>query len=350
MSIKQVQFIEDDLKKVFGTSDIKKLEKLKNSHVCITGGAGFVGLWILEMIHHLNKAHQFNIFVTSLDRDFEKYKKLVPHLFENDKFQLKRTDLRYLVELPKETNFIIHCAGTPDNRAHSTNPVDVMSTCAQGTERVLNATDRLSDFRMFANLTSSLVYGSFDDLSKPVKEGDVLPSGSDYSPYTAGKLYSEVLTASYRQQFRTPSIILRPFTFVGPYQTLTSPWALNNFIHDAIKGTTVKVLGSGKTVRSFLYGADVAYLTLALLVNSESGSVYNLGNHEAVDLSTAAKIVTGSFVSPKEIMYCGGNSNSVKINYMVPDTKKVEASFGVKPVFSSKEAIKRSVEWFTLTT
>ena len=350
MSLKQVEFVESDLKKLFESADINKLAKLKNTRICITGGGGFVGTWLLEVINYLNKVHNFEIHVTSIDRDFEKLKKMAPHLYEAKNFEVKRCDLRYLVELPKDANYVIHCAGSPDNRVHATNPVDVMSSCALGTESVLRATDRLSDFRMFTNLTSSLVYGNFNDTNKAISESEKLASNTDLSSYVAGKVYSEVLTSSYRQQFRTPSIILRPFTFIGPYQTLTSPWALNNFIHDAISGSTVKVLGSGKTVRSFLYGADVAFWVLALTANGENGSIYNLGSPEAIDLTSVAKIVTSHFATPKEIMYVGGNSNSDKVNYMVPDTRKVESSFALKPVFKINEAIKRSVDWYTLNS
>lgn len=348
MSLKQIQFIEADLKKLLETSDLHSLEKLKNAHVSITGGSGFVGTWLLELIHYLNKNHGFNTHVTAIDRDFNQFKKVAPHLQKTENMDFLQADSRYLVELPKESNYIIHCAGTPDNRIHASNPVDVMSTCALGTERVLQATDRLSDLRMFTNLTSSLVYGNFDHATKPIQESETLTSDGSFSPYTAGKLYSEVFTSSYRQQFRTPCILLRPFTLIGPYQTLTSPWALNNFIHDAVNGSTIKILGSGNTVRSFLYGADVAFWILTLTLNGSSGSVYNLGSPDAIDLASAAKMVTSHFSSPKEVIYCGGRSNIGKLNFMVPDTTKIQKSFGLKPVFSTSEAIKRSVDWFTL--
>lgn len=348
MSLKHVQFIEDDLKKLFTKSDINKLNKLKNSHLCITGGAGFVGTWLLELLHFLNVHHKFNTHVVAIDRDFEKFKKSSPHLIESNFFKLQRADVRYLVELPRETNYIIHAAGNPDNRAHAINPVDVMSTCSAGTENLLKATDRLSDLRMFANLTSCLVYGNFNHISKPIKESDSLISNNEFTPYVAGKIFSETLTSAYRQQNRTPCIVLRPFTFIGPHQTLTSPWALNNFIHDAMKGTSIKVLGSGKTVRSFLYGADVANWILTLLTNGESGATYNLGSPEQFELSKIAKLVTESFVSPKEIIYVAGNATADKVNFMVPDTTFVENKFALRPAFTTVEAIKRSVEWYTL--
>lgn len=349
MNLKYVQFIEDDLKKLFSKTDIKKLDFLKDSHLCVTGGAGFIGTWILEIINYLNRNYNFKTHIHIIDRDFEKLKKSSSHLIDDKFITIQRTDVRYLIELPRETNYILHAAGNPDNRTHSINPVDVMSTSASGTESVLKATERLSNFRMFANLSSCLVYGNFNNNLSPVKETDHLSVNFEISPYVAGKLYSESLTSSYRQQFRTPCMIIRPFTFIGPHQTLTSPWALNNFINDAIKGTPIKVLGTGKTIRSFLYGADAALGALTMLGNGESGATYNLGNSESFDLASIAKMVSDNFVTPKEITFVSGNTNSAVVNFMVPDTTLVQSKFLLAPIFDTAEAIKRSIEWYSLT-
>jgi dTDP-glucose 4,6-dehydratase len=348
MSLKKVQFIEEDLQKLFKHTDTTKLEKLRNSKIAITGGAGFIGTWLLEVIHFLNNNFDYKISAIIFDRDFERLKGHAPHLHDNPNFEMKRSDVRYLVELPKDTNYLIHAAGVPDNRTHLSNPVDVMSTLAIGVEQVLKATDRLSDFRMFVNLSSSLVYGSFNDCQRPTKESDRLASSHEASPYVAGKIYAENFVSSYRQQFRTPALTLRPFTFVGPYQTITSPWALNNFINDAINSNTIKVLGSGKTVRSFLYGADVAVWILTALSNGKSGDLYNLGSPEAVELATVAKDVTSFFSTPKEIMFVGSNVKNEKVSYMVADTSLIDSTFGLKPAFSNRDAIKRSIDWYLL--
>ncbi|MBC7509762.1 MAG: hypothetical protein H7320_13595, partial [Ferruginibacter sp.] len=98
-----------------------------------------------------------------------------------------------------------------------------------------------------------------------------------------------------------------------------------------------------------LYGADVANWILTLLLNGESGATYNLGSPEAFELSAAAKMVTESFSAPKEIMYVGGKSALDKINFMVPDTSFLEDHFSLKPTFTTAQAIKRSIEWYTLS-
>jgi dTDP-glucose 4,6-dehydratase len=287
MSLKKFQFIQEDLKNLLEKVDVSQLTPLKGTSVCITGCAGFVGTWLCELINYLNTQYKFNTKVYALDRDIEKIRQAAPHLFNSQEFEFKKADVRYLSELPKETQYIIHAAGIPDNREHESNPYDVMTTSAAGTESLLKVADRLSDLRMFVNLSSALVYGGFQNREKPVKESDPF-IGTTFSSYIAGKVYSEALTIAFRQQYRVPSIIIRPFTFLGPYQTLSSPWALNNFIRDALDGGTIKILGTGKTSRSFLYGSDVAFWILRMTLSGDSGAVITW---EAPKLSSSRQLL-----------------------------------------------------------
>ena len=63
-----------------------------------------------------------------------------------------------------------------------------------------------------------------------------------------------------------PIIIVRPFAFIGPFQSLDKPWAVNNFIRDAILGGPIRILGNELTTKSYMYGSDLAYFILNLLV------------------------------------------------------------------------------------
>ena len=200
---------------------------------------------------------------------------------------------------------------------------------------------------MFVNLSSGLVYGNFEKRDQKIKESESLILKSN-SPYASAKVYSESMTQSYRQQYRLPALILRPFTVTGPFQSLTSPWALNNFIQDALSGSAIKVLGTGETTRSFLYGSDAAYWILKIMLTAESGDIYNLGSSESIDLKTAANHVNQAFTHDKNIVFCVGNSSHQKINYMVPDTTLIESRFNLKPTYTAAQAIARSVEWYRI--
>lgn len=350
MILKQYNFVQEDLKNLFSAVKPAELDHLKGTSVCITGGAGFVGTWLSNVIHYLNEHYDFQTKVFIIDRDIEKVQKISPHLLNSTFFEFKRTDTRYLVELPKDINYIIHAAGSPDTREHISHPIEVMSTIANGTEAILRASERLSGLRMFLNLSSSLVYGSFSDATKSTKENDlyIFSNNLNSNFYSEAKRYSEVVSDAFRQQLRLPVVIMRPFGFVGPYQALSGPWAVNNFINDAINGNTIKILGDGSTVRSLLYGSDAAFWILKTIVNAESGSKFNLGSPEEVSLKKLAHTVQTKLSLKKEIMFYAGNASSAKTSFMVPDTELVQNKFNLKITVPLDVAIQRTIAWYSL--
>lgn len=348
--IQQFNFIQEDLKNLFKANSVNDLAVLKGSSVMITGGAGFMGLWLSNVIYYLNENHDFNTKVYVIDRDIEKAKTQAPHLFNSSLFDFKRTDTRYLVELPREINYIVHAAGSPDSREHATYPVDVMTTIATGTENLLRAAERLSDMRMILNLSSSLVYGSFSNVKNATKEDDMYESVHNHHSnfYSEAKRYSETIASACRQQFRVPVATMRPFAFMGPFQALTGPWALNNFINEAINGHTIKILGDGSTVRSLMYGSDAAFWVLKTLILAESGALYNLGSSEAVTLKDLAQKVQANLSVNKDVMFYAGTAAAHKSSYMVPDTTKVCTKFNLKITVALDQAVARTIQWYLL--
>jgi nucleoside-diphosphate-sugar epimerase len=347
MSLKKFQFIKEDLNQLFKSADPQKLKSLNHKKIFISGCSGFAGLWLCEIINYLIEVEKMDIKVYGIDIQLDRLNTQAPHLLNSKAFEFKKEDVQFLSDLPKDVNYVIHCAGYPDHRFHSTNPVDVLTSMALGTERILRAADRLSELQMFVNLSSGLVYGDFESRTVPLKESDKLSVKSNAS-YVSAKIFSEALTQSFRQQHRLPAMILRPFTFTGPFQSLTSPWALNNFIQDALSGSSIKVLGTGQTTRSFLYGTDVGYWILRMMIDGQSGDIFNLGSSEALELKQAANFVRQMFTGSKEIIYCAGNASHQKMNMMVPDNTIVESKFDLKPTYSAEKAIQRSVEWYQL--
>jgi len=216
MNLQQYNFVQEDLKNLFTAVKPDELELLKGTNICISGGAGFVGIWLSNVINFLNENYNFNTKVYVIDRDIEKVQKISPHLLNSKYFEFKRTDTRYIVELPREINYIIHAAGSPDAREHLSHPIEVASTIANGTEALLRASERLSDFRMFLNLSSSLVYGSFSEVNAKTKESDTYKLGTSSNFYSEAKRYSEMISDAFRQQLRLPVVTMRPFGLMGP--------------------------------------------------------------------------------------------------------------------------------------
>lgn len=349
MAISSVDLILEDYDNVT-QSRITSLALLKNNVVVITGGTGFIGTWIAGLIAYLNDHHSFNTQVILIARNLDYFRMSRPHLIRND-VKLIAADVRYLIELPTETNWLIHAAGIPDNRFHSTYPLDTMSIIASGTYSVLRAVERCSNFKMLLNISSGLIYGLQQLKQTRINEvyAGAPKCGTVSSAYAEAKRYAETLCHSSRSQARIPVVTARPFAFIGPYQSLEMPWAINNFIKDAMSGNSIRVLGDGKTVRSYMYASDMAFWLLNILAKGKSGEIYNIGSPTSITLEKLASIIASQVDSQLEIKLRTSFSNQVQNSRFVPDVSFAQNTLQLSITVSLREAIERTIKWNKLT-
>jgi dTDP-glucose 4,6-dehydratase len=321
------------------------LAPLRGGTLAITGGTGFVGTWLTELVTRLNDRHAFGVQVVLVSRGTDRFLEAHPHLAAREDVRCQKSDARYLTDLPKETSWVVHAAANPDNRFHSSNPVEAMTVIANGTASVLRAVDRCSSLRMLLNVSSGLVYGSQPlDLERvPESHVGAPPLGSVSACYAEAKRYAETLCAAARSQARLPIVTARPFAFVGPHQALDSPWAINNFIRDAISRNPIRVFGDGQTVRSYMYPSDLALWLLRILTAGTSGLAYNVGSPEGTTLENVARLVSNHF-EPRPEIRLRTAPNVGQRSRFVPDTSLARA-LGLTLTVGLEEAIAKTVRW-----
>ncbi len=207
-------------------ADADKLSALGNSRILITGGTGFVGSWIAEMIAFLNDRYRLGVHLTLFSPHASEFSERAPHLAERADISLLEGDVRNLSSVPVETDWILHAAGSPDSRIHLSNPIRTMETIVLGTHNVLQAASRIGSLKRVLVLSSGLVCGPQQWESAPLIESSYsgLDCNSLVNLYAESKRAAEMITTGYRSQSGIPVVTARPFTFVGPYQLLDRPW------------------------------------------------------------------------------------------------------------------------------
>lgn len=344
MSLAKNKIVFDDCKK--SCVEIESFSVLDNQSILITGGTGFIGKWISEMISYINFTNNFNIKLYLLGRDIAKFKEEVPHLAEKSFINFIEQDIRYLHDLPSDVSYVIHAAGSPDNREHVSDPLKTIETFYKGTQSVLDAASRIQDLKKIVHLSSHQVYGK--------NETEQLMSENFFGPFEAlnisncyaeSKRIAETLCSYYKNNLRLPIVILRPFAFIGPYQDLEKPWAINSFIRDAILGGPIRILGNGLTERSYLYASDMAYCILKSLIDGEIGEIYNLGSNIPISLNELAVKIQNHSASKMEIISKSSKENYLNVSKLVPNTDKVNRKLHFKEIFTIDEAIERTILW-----
>jgi nucleoside-diphosphate-sugar epimerase len=323
---------------------IERLAELKNRVLYVTGGTGFVGTWIAEMVSYLNDNHGFNTRLMLLARDVDAFRAKAPHLASRGDLELISRDVKDLREIPEEVSYLVHAAATPDNRQHMSAPVGVMETITRGTAAVLDAAQKLPELKKILNISSGQVYGrqKDDDARIPESRAGTLKCDSITSVYPEAKRYAETLCCAHWSLYKVPVVTARPFAFMGPYQGMDKPWAINNFFRDALKGNTIRIIGSGLPERSYLYPSDMAVWLLRILVDGVSGRAYNVGSPYGITLADLAERIKKYSQSDSKIEIKGMNDDRSRF---IPDDTLCRESLGLEVSVDIDEALKRSLRW-----
>jgi nucleoside-diphosphate-sugar epimerase len=324
-------------------TDIKVFKAFKNQTILITGGTGFIGKWLAEMFSFFNESENLNIKIILLSRDFEKFIEEVPHLAGKSYLSFIYQDLRNINDIPNEVNYIINAAGSPDNRVHVSQPIKTIETFYKGTLSLFEAATRLPNLKKIVHLSSHQIYGMNENEEllneKFVGKLDI------NNVYAESKRIAESLCYAYRQQFNLPILTIRPFSFLGPYQELDKPWAINNFIRDKILGGPIRILGNGLTVRSYLYASDMAFWIIKALADGQVGEAYNCGSNIGINLNDLAVKISSLGLKNVEILSKSSKENYTDIPKMLPDINKIVNDLNVMETISLDDALLRTILW-----
>ena len=346
MNSSQREIVTADLKAVTG-SGIDRLDPLRNETLLITGGTGFVGTWLSELVSYLNDQHGFGTRLALLSTNTGGFRKNVPHIANRKDVQLIERDIRNLTDIPTDFTYIIHAAATPDRRVHASEPLRTVQTIVDGTNSLLEYASRLSDVKGILNLSSGLIYGTQPWETTGISENMMggLDCGAFGSAYAESKRMAESICTIYRNQHRLPIMTARPFAFIGPYQSLDRPWAINNFIRDGMLGEHIRILGDGRTVRSYMYPSDMAWWLLNIMVRGEVGVSYNVGSPHPISLQDLAQKIAGNFPNSPKIVSGLSRGPEAQASKFVPNVDLAGRTLGLKVTVNLDEAINRTIRW-----
>jgi len=321
--------------------EIERLNPLRGQTILVTGGTGYVGKWIYYFVKHLNNQYELDIKLILVARGIDGPFNIEINLQSFVSFI--RSDIRQIKNLPAHINYIIHAASSPDNRLYMSNPIDSIDIITSGTKQLFEASLELDGLKNILNLSSGQIYGAVN--SDHITEDDFgsLNVGNIGSIYSEAKRYSETLSLAYRTIHKLPIVQVRPFAFVGPLMDLNMPWAINNFVRDAIKFSKIKIVGNGSPIRSYMYPADMVYWILVMLIYGKTGQAYNLGSNEGVSLFDLAKKIKNILGEKIDIEVLNMNESNFTF---VPDISKVNKEFNLTIKVDFDTALKNTINWF----
>ncbi len=328
--------IKNDLDFILAAS-IDDLNALAGSRIFITGGTGFFGKWLLHAFEHYNDVHEQKIHVTVLSRNPDAFLHDFPFFAENQCRQYIQGDVIDLGDLAGNYDYVVHAAADATNGRNPGSVVDIHDPIVGGATNVMRFCKK-AKVRRVLFVSSGAVYGS---TAECIDEGFEEIS-SDVSQYGAAKRIAELIFSN-ANDFDT--VIARCFSFCGPYLPLNGPYAFGNFIDDAINERQILIKGNGKSIRSYLYAADLVVWLLRLLVRGQKGNIINVGSPVALSVLELAKQIASRANSPLQPKILGAEDGV--FSFYVPEVSKARNKFGLEVFTPIKDAIDRTFKFYS---
>ena len=121
-----------------------------------------------------------------------------------------------------------------------------------------------------------------------------------------------------------------------------SIYLIGNFIKSVINKKNLILKSNIKTVRSYMHEEDLARCTLEILnLNKTDGKIYNVGSDDEID----AKYLANKLSKKYSLKLIHKKINEKKIDYYVPDIKKIKKELNFKLNSSSYKSIIKTINF-----
>lgn len=342
------ELIRDDIARVlpyFGDAD-----GLEDASFFLTGGTGFVGVWLINALLALSEQRSLGLRITVLTRNPERFERLEPELAS--RVRLWRGDILDFKFPQGDYKYIIHAATETDGRLIEAFPEKQFDSIVNGTRRVLDfAAER--GCRRLLYVSSGAVYGRQPPEISHIAEDytgapDITMSGERHAVYGEGKRAAELFCRLRELSSGLEILIARLFAFAGPYLPTDGYFAIGNFIKDVLEGRKIVISGDGTPVRSYMHPADLALWLLVILCRGCPVGAYNVGSDEEISIRDTAALVADEACEPIEIEIRKQPNPGVLPDRYVPSVERAKRELGLGLHFGLRESVVETLNWHRL--
>jgi len=336
---------------------------LAGKNLLITGGAGFLGYYLVLTALHWNKTADAaaRIQVTVYDNFARGTPAWLTALQTNPALHLRRHDM--IQPLPSDIGdfeYIIHAAGIASPMYYRKYPLQTIDANINGLRNLLDYSVRQAERRRpvdgFLFYSSSEIYGDPAPEAIPTPEdyrGNVSCTGPR-ACYDESKRFGETMCVTFARQYGVPVKIARPFNNYGPGLKITDGRVLPDFARDVLNGRDLVMYSDGAPTRTFCYSADAITGYYKVLLTGRPGESYNIGTErpEISIAERAEKVIAGA----RELFDYRGRlvrRASAEADYLVdnpnrrcPAIDKARRHLGYNPSIPLDEGLRRSLIWY----
>ena len=315
------------------------MNKIENSRIFLTGGAGFIGSYIVEELLTYKPAR-----VIILDNLIRGSNENMKSFLGNSIVEFYEGDIRdnsLLEKCVSGCDFVFHLAALRIN-ACAANPREGFDVMLQSTFNLAELCHKHKIKKVIYSSTAS-VYGLAQNFPTPETDNPY----NNQTFYGGAKVWGEQLFRSFQFMYGLPYIALRYFNVYGPRMDTDGKYTevMIKWLDCIREGRSPAIYGDGTDTMDFVHVKDVAHANVLALLSDATDEAFNVGNGVETSLSgllEALLLVNNSKLKPVFLP-----ANAVNpVSKRCADISKAIKGLGYIPLFDLNKGLKELSDWY----
>lgn len=306
----------------------------QGKRVLVTGGAGFLGSWVVEKLMALGVPRNMIRIPRSQELDLR--------VWQN------------CLEAVKDVQIVIHLAARVGGIGYNQkNPATLFYDNAIMGIQMMEAA-RQAGVEKYVVVGTVCAYPKFTPV--PFRETDLWSGYPEETnaPYGLAKRMLLVQAQAYRAQYDMRAIYLIPTNLYGPRDNfdLESSHVIPALIRKCVEAVRkkephVQLWGTGKATREFLYVEDAAEGILRAAELYDEPEPVNLGTGHEISIAELAHLIAGLTGFTGELVWDSTKPDGQPRRKV--DTQRAKEKFGFVARTSLEEGLRKTIAWYSLS-
>lgn len=311
----------------------EKKEISKKGKVLVTGGAGFIGSNIVDILlengyeavivdnlstgslHNINKnAKMYRVDITDIS---------LREVFKNEK-----------------PDYVIHEAAQINVRTSVEKPIFDATVNIIGSLNLIELSKQFRVKKFIYASSGGACYG--EPVENPCNENHPI---NPICPYGVSKHAVEHYLFNYAHNFGLNYVVLRYSNVYGPRQDPKGEaGVIAIWIKKLSDGRPGMIFGDGKQTRDFVFVGDVARANLLALEKQTKSKIFNISYGEETSVNELYRVIQSEMSSQLEPTY--GPEVRGEVRFICVDNSLAKKELGWKPEVELKQGIRKTIDWF----
>lgn len=306
----------------------------------ITGGAGFIGSNFVERFFDCFPEER--IVVLDAMTYAANLANIPDRIRKDSRFRFilgNICDEKVVGEAVAYADQVIHFAAESHVTRSLADDRPFFETDVMGTHTIAAAVSRNNWIKKFVHISTSEVYGTA--VEAPMSENHPL---NPCTPYAAAKAGADRLVYAYRETYKIPTVIIRPFNNYGPKQHLEK--VIPRFITSALVNEPLLVHGDGRMSRDWIFVEDTCDAVLrAITKDAAIGEVFNVGTGIDFSVMEIAERILELTGKPQSLIQ-HVEARPGQVDRHIALTTKAATILDWRAQVDLDRGLRRTVEWY----